>query len=146
MKKTPGKVGKYLKRIISKKPLLVGIFFVAAFSGAYFSIPTAFSLKYNSFSYGDIKTKTDGGKTEDKTLPEVFVATHVKNPEQVKAIYMTACVAATPSWREKLLKLADDTEINSIVIDIKDYTGTISYEPDNAILKKMTAPAAASKT
>ena len=56
---------------------------------------------------------------------------------------MTACVAATPSWRE-LLKLADDTEINSIVIDIKTIPARF-HTADNAILKKMTAPAAASR-
>lgn len=52
---------------------------------------------------------------------------HQKTPEAVKAIYMTACVAGTPSFRAKLLKFANETEINSIVIDIKDYTGTISF-------------------
>lgn len=66
---------------------------------------------------------------------KVFVVTHIKTPKQVKAIYMTACVAATPSLRAKLLKLVNETEINSIIIDIKDYTGTISFPSDNPALK-----------
>ncbi len=57
----------------------------------------------------------------------VFVVTHVPTPSAVKAIYMTACVAGTPSWRERLKKLVNTTELNSIVVDIKDYTGTISF-------------------
>lgn len=56
---------------------------------------------------------------------------HKELPEAVKAIYMTACVAGTPSFREKLVKLIKETELNSIVIDIKDYTGTISFYLDD---------------
>ncbi len=64
-------------------------------------------------------------------VPIKKVASHVKTPEAVKGIYMTACVAGTPSFRAKLLKLANETEINSIIIDIKDYTGTISFDIDS---------------
>jgi hypothetical protein len=50
-------------------------------------------------------------------------------PEEVKAIYMTACVAGTPSFRDRLITLMGETEINSVIIDIKDYSGTISFSP-----------------
>ena len=60
----------------------------------------------------------------------VVPVVHVSTPESVKALYMTACVASTGAWREKLKKLIEDTELNSIVIDIKDYTGSISF-PNN---------------
>lgn len=59
------------------------------------------------------------------------VVRHVPLPPQVKAIYMTSCVAGTPSFRERLLQLVKETEINSIVLDIKDYSGTISFLPQN---------------
>ena len=59
------------------------------------------------------------------------VVQHVPLPEQVKNIYMTSCVAGTPSFRQKIVKLAQETEVNSIVIDIKDYSGTISFAPQN---------------
>jgi len=52
---------------------------------------------------------------------------HVATPTNVKAIYMTACVAGTPSWRESLEQLINTTELNAVVIDVKDYTGTISF-------------------
>ncbi|HMO77657.1 MAG TPA: putative glycoside hydrolase [Candidatus Paceibacterota bacterium] len=73
---------------------------------------------------------------EAETKPELVVApkpavTHVPLPPQVKAIYMTSCVAGTPNFRERLLKLVSETEINSIVLDIKDYSGTISFLPDS---------------
>ncbi|HVU06274.1 MAG TPA: putative glycoside hydrolase [Candidatus Paceibacterota bacterium] len=62
-------------------------------------------------------------------------ATHVPTPEPVKGIYMTSCVAATPSLRVKLADLIDETELNSVVIDIKSFDGHISFMPENPALK-----------
>ncbi|NCT01990.1 hypothetical protein GW766_01910 [Candidatus Parcubacteria bacterium] len=56
-----------------------------------------------------------------------LVVTHVPLPEQVKAIYMTSCVAGTPSFRSNLIDLIRETELNAVIIDIKDYSGTISF-------------------
>lgn len=64
---------------------------------------------------------------KEEIKKEKFIATHVETPEPLKAIYMSSWVAGTPSFREKLIKLADETEINAVVIDIKDYTGKISF-------------------
>lgn len=47
---------------------------------------------------------------------------------------MSQCVVGTPSFREKLVKLIDETSLNAVVIDIKDYTGKISFTTDNPIL------------
>ena len=64
-------------------------------------------------------------------LPEIgnFVS-HVKTPEAVKALYMTSWVAATPSIRDRVIKLVDTTEANAVVIDIKDATGKIAFSID----------------
>jgi hypothetical protein len=59
------------------------------------------------------------------------VVRHVPLPEPVKAIYMTSCVAGTPWFRQELVKLAQETEVNAIIIDIKDYSGTISFAPED---------------
>ena len=63
----------------------------------------------------------------EEIIPAKKEVKHLKTPSVVKAIYMTACVAGTPSFRAKLLKFAQETEINSIIIDVKDYTGTVSF-------------------
>jgi hypothetical protein len=55
------------------------------------------------------------------------VVKHVPLPEQVKTIYMTSCVAGTTDFRDRVIKLIDETEINSVIIDIKDFSGTISF-------------------
>lgn len=57
------------------------------------------------------------------------VITHVPLPVPVKAIYMTSCVAGTTDFRNRLVALIDTTEINAVVIDVKDYSGTISFPP-----------------
>ena len=63
--------------------------------------------------------------------PEKVRPPHVAPPERTKAIYMTSWVAGTPSFRAKLEKIIDDTEINAVVIDIKDYTGKIAFKVDD---------------
>jgi hypothetical protein len=55
--------------------------------------------------------------------------THVPLPESVRAVYMTACVVGTPARRDALLRLIEDTELNAVMIDIKDYSGGISFPP-----------------
>lgn len=57
------------------------------------------------------------------------VVQHVPLPDQVKAIYMSACVAGTPSFRSDLIELIEATELNAVMIDIKDYSGTIAFAP-----------------
>ncbi|MCX6716890.1 MAG: GTP-binding protein [Candidatus Taylorbacteria bacterium] len=63
--------------------------------------------------------------------------THVDTPDSVKAIYMTGWVAGSLSLREKLVKLIDTTELNSVVIDVKDYSGRLSFIPSDPSLQKI---------
>ncbi len=89
------------------------------------ALPFLFKISYSNV-LGNNETDLGAG-----TTTPVFVATHVETPDAVKGIYITACVAGTPSWRENLKKLIETTELNSVVIDIKDYSGTISFlDPD----------------
>ena len=55
------------------------------------------------------------------------LVTHLATPTPVKAIYMTSWVAGTPRLRDRVINLLDTTELNSVVIDVKDYTGRISF-------------------
>ncbi len=60
---------------------------------------------------------------------------HLPTPVPTKVVYMTSCVAATPSLRERLVKMVDETEVNAIIVDLKDYTGAISFDPETESLK-----------
>ncbi len=73
--------------------------------------------------------------TTTPAIPEKPKAAHLATPSVVRAIYMTQCVVGTPSMRDDLVKLIDATELNAVVIDIKDYAGKIAFTPEDASLK-----------
>ncbi|MCG2695021.1 putative glycoside hydrolase [Candidatus Parcubacteria bacterium] len=114
---------------ISTKPIFVGFFLMASLIVSYTSLPDFVSTKY--------KSNLDGEKIEVKE--KLFVATHIPTPKAVKAIYMTACAASTPSFRDGLVQLVEDTEINTIVLNIKDETGKIAFDMENPDLQDAVA-------
>jgi len=65
---------------------------------------------------------------------------HVKTPDAVKGIYMTSWVASTRDWRNRMINMIDITELNSIVIDVKDYTGRIAFEIFDPEFIKISSP------
>ncbi len=66
------------------------------------------------------------------------VVAHQKTPEPLKGVYMTQCIASRPDLRSDVVKLILDTELNAVVIDIKDYTGIISFHTGNPELDKVS--------
>ncbi len=60
---------------------------------------------------------------------------HVETPTSVKAVYMSSWVAGTPSFRNQIIELIDSTELNAVVIDVKDSTGVISFPMDDPLVK-----------
>ncbi|PIR69341.1 MAG: hypothetical protein COU47_03145 [Candidatus Niyogibacteria bacterium CG10_big_fil_rev_8_21_14_0_10_46_36] len=81
----------------------------------------------------NIDVATDSGPKKPTPPPPVYVAT----PEPLKAIYMTSWVAGTPSWRKDLMQFIDESEANAIVIDVKDYTGYVSFDTDNQAIQEL---------
>lgn len=65
---------------------------------------------------------------------EAFVVTHLDTPPSVKAVYMTSWVAGTPSLRSRVVRLIEESELNALVIDIKDYSGKISFQADDPLI------------
>jgi hypothetical protein len=53
--------------------------------------------------------------------------THIIAPKELKAVYMSSWVASTPSTRNRLVTVIDETELNAVVIDVKDNTGIITW-------------------
>ena len=76
-------------------------------------------------------------KEEVKEEPVVIPISHIKTPEVVKAIYLSGWVAGTKSIRDKLVKIIDETELNAVVIDIKDSTGRISFKIDDPLIEEI---------
>ncbi len=91
-----------------------------------------------SFSREKGFVATTSSVTAVPPVPEVM---HVPTPAAVKAIYMSQCAVGTQSFRDSLTKLIETTELNSIIIDIRDYTGKISFNTENPVLKPMVSSA-----
>ena len=47
---------------------------------------------------------------------------------EVKGLYLTAYSAGSPKKIDEIIGLIDKTELNAVVIDIKDYSGKILYD------------------
>lgn len=94
-----------------------------------FVVPLFFSNEYVRES---LSAEVGGVFAAEENLPlieeKIKPVSHLKTPEELKAIYMTACVASTVSFKSDLVNLIEETELNTIVIDIKDFSGTISYD------------------
>jgi hypothetical protein len=54
----------------------------------------------------------------------------------VKGVYMTSYAAASPQILDNLIGLADRTEINAFVIDVKDDLGIVAYNADVQLAKQ----------
>ncbi len=102
-------------------------------------------ISYNSESNiasGNV-TEIEKNKVIDLTAPienvpviAPIVVTHINTPKELKAVYISSWVAGSAKFRDKVVDLIDKTELNAIVIDVKDSTGRISFHMDNPLLIK----------
>ncbi len=91
----------------------------------------SFPFRYETLFISNITTPI--------TVPAPFVVTHLKTPESVKALYMSNWVAGNEKFRSGLVSTIDKTELNSVVIDIKDYSGKIGFIVSDPVLKKFNS-------
>ncbi len=105
---------------------------IGSFLISFFVLPTFFKTSYHPV----VKSVGEAvGKTIEKIPKFVDSGNHMKPPVPTKGIYMSACAAATPSMRSGLQKLIEDTELNAVVIDIKDFSGKISFKTQSPELE-----------
>ena len=118
----------------------IGVLAVVLSIAIFFLVPLWMPDVYDLNTPIEATSTNLGGESVDATaeVAEVTRATstgpipkYVPTPEAVKAIYMTQCVVGTPSFRADLVKLIDETELNAVIIDIKDYTGKIAFDTDH---------------
>ena len=108
-------------------PAVAGVFGVGFLATAYFGLPFFTETTYTA----DVLRRQVVGASEAVPNP----VAHLPTPSPVRALYMTSCVAGTKTLRDSLVKIAEETEINSMVIDIKDYSGTISFKTGNPLFE-----------
>jgi hypothetical protein len=83
-------------------------------------------------------------KSTEKTGSDIKVDSEAPKsvfqpPEIVKAIYLTSWSAAKEDKINYVIDIAKNTEINSVVIDIKDFSGYVSYNTAVPDVKKYKA-------
>jgi hypothetical protein len=133
--------------------LFISLAFVGCGVVAYYTLPAFLSIfNGNSIEYtinqdlpkvdskviknstGDIKAENlISGNGPDNSIP----VTHIATPSVVKALYMSSWVAGSEDFRNSLIKIVDDTELNAVVIDVKDSTGRVSYYTDDSDIQKI---------
>jgi hypothetical protein len=119
------------KKLTKKhRSYLYSIFVAVIFVACFTFIPVIFPMKYRAY--------TDDKKTAEIAPPEIKKeeVPHLATPVPMRAVYMTSCVAGTINFRNEVVKLVDETEVNSLIIDIKDFSGTLSYIPNDPALKE----------
>lgn len=80
----------------------------------------------------------------DPSLLEVQVEgvgadARMHTPKAVRGIYLNAWAAGSAKKRAKLIGLADRTEVNAFVVDVKDATGYLSYASSVPLAKQIGA-------
>src|SRR3989344_663206 len=129
---TAKKIKQPSKGIGRNKKYIYGGFFTTGVIALWFVTPFFFSVSYTS---GDTDTETADNQEISAEVPGASATPiYLETPKPLKSIYMTSCVVGTPSFRDELVRIAEATEVNSIVIDIKDYSGGISFVTDNPVL------------
>ena len=124
-----------------KKSINLFIFIILALiiasSFIYFVLPKLKNqIEYNSEEISQkILDSGEIAKTEKIVVPiaeipviNPIVVTHISTPKTVKAVYISAWVAGSPKFRDPIIKMIDGTELNAIVIDVKDSTGRVSFD------------------
>lgn len=121
----------------------------------YYCLPMVFGrVKYDStvpiLVANEIKDKNkiseiEENLTEDSVIlaetidKEEVPVTHISTPKALKAVYISSWVAGSPNFRDSVIKIIDTTELNAIVIDVKDSTGKISFKINDADLIEIGA-------
>src|SRR5690349_14785804 len=98
---------------------------------------SAFISPFKYEAYSTELNSTSTANTIDIDTPPPFVVTHIQTPEPVKSLYMTSWVAGSKKLRDNLVNIIDTSELNAVVIDIKDYTGRVSFMVENPDLQKI---------
>ncbi len=86
---------------------------------------------------GEAALRSDDGPPGPAAAEDAVV--HVRLPDFVKGIYVSAATAGASKRFAQLVDLVDRTELNAMVIDVKDGNGAIAFAPTTAALKPYAA-------
>lgn len=84
--------------------------------------------------------KAEGSETEEE-LVEISIDPSIpyRQPMKVKGIYVSAYVAGTGDMMDTIIEQIDRTELNAVVIDVKDDQGRVTYSMDLPLVNEIQA-------
>ena len=103
--------------------LIAGVTFIVSFSLAV----SAYLQDYSPITLSSPKEYQNRNLVQ--SLPYPSSLRRVEKPE-VKGIHVTSWVAGDRRYFPDIIKLIDETELNTIVIDLKEADGRIAYDAD----------------
>lgn len=122
---------------------LVKLIAIAVVAATVMQLGYVAALGGHLFPSGTISIRPLGGvitsiqRAEDEERQAAIPPAPRPSPHDVRAIYLTSWAAATPSLVREALALAQTTEINGVVIDIKDYTGVVAFTTHNPLVASL---------
>lgn len=118
---------------------IIGLFVVGVVLARESTEPQTLSSISNE-QVNEMQQPTEQISEEEEIKPEQPTMTHITTPNPVRAVYMSSWVASTPSMRDKIINLIDTSEINAVVIDIKDATGRVSFLVNDTVIAETGSP------
>lgn len=96
----------------------------------------------NSRKKDTVNVRVSPAPDEETDMQETFKPdTDKRIPRKVKGIYVSGPMAGTATYMDELIDLVDTTELNAMVIDIKNDNGEITYDMDLPEAKELNANA-----
>jgi hypothetical protein len=131
---------KMPRKTSRKKVLYISLAFIVCGVIIYYKWPIFYSEVKYSYSTTPVNSEIPQSQQPVDVITPItntpiastsIPVTHIKTPDKVRGIYLSSWVAGNSKYRDPLIKLIDDTELNAIVIDVKDSTGRISFPTGN---------------
>lgn len=131
------------------KAIIAGIFIGIIFIGAggylfqrlgYINLGDNIKVEDKNTSMEDEEVKKSSILSFDDYMsqPSINYATFLEQ-KKLKAIYVTGWKAGVPKYIDELIEVANKTEINAMVIDVKSDDGYITFDVDVPIAKETGA-------
>lgn len=120
-----------MKKVACALFLILSLFWVVISGYKHFGFSRTLGTEHYSTPVDTQKVATSTeaiGKIPPPPRKEEFKVTHIKTPQHVKAMYMSSWVAGAPSIRQRLIRAIEESELNAVVIDVKDNTGVLTWD------------------
>lgn len=121
-----------------KAGVILGVVFVLALLGAAVWLIRSMFCTPAPAPTAVVLTSGPSPAATPTPTPEPPAPEFPEPPESLRGIYISGPVAGDP-YMDALLELIDSTELNAVVIDVKNDEGNLTYRPDGGTAVEMGA-------